>query len=81
VKHGDLRREAIMSSVIFKTKEGELFEVYQIDRKNRLVGGYRIFSGYCEPNPFRIFNVKDVVFATLKKGEPQEATLSMGGVA
>jgi hypothetical protein len=66
-----------MKVMIFKTKDGGLYEAYTIDNKNRLVGGYRIFSGYGEPNPFRIFKTSEIIFAHLK-GDPKEGDLAGG---
>jgi hypothetical protein len=66
-----------MKALIFKTKDGEIYEAYTIDHKNGLVGGYRAFSGICQPNPFRIFKDNEVIFFHLDRG-PREGDLAGG---
>ena len=64
------------NAVIFKVRDsGEIFEAYEIDHVSKKIGGYKIFNGYGESNPFRVLKMDKVEVYHVKNTEPEEKTI------
>jgi hypothetical protein len=52
---------------VFKSKDGEVYETYAINRQEGLVNGYLLFPAFGQSNPCRTFKIDECVFKELRK--------------